>query len=203
MRGSQEVALCFLTMLYRTNSRLVSKDEKPGWTSVDAILFCAIDQQGVVRRGAAEPVPRCYVPRVAARAAVTEDFLTTHSQNEAEFVIVGMAAFAEDSIRNSEEQQFRRPVSQDADPRGRKNIDRAGRGMVDLGFGIGDSGHVGETVPRGIVAGVGALAEKSLPPPGQVGNPQRIPLYNRAVDHLLEGVNQQFGAACVHVPQLR
>src|SRR5260370_30047726 len=159
-------------MLYRTNSRLVSKDEKPGWTSVDVILFCAIDQQCVVRRGAAKPVPHCYVPRVAARPGVAENFLTTDAQDKAKLVIMGVASFAEDSIRNSEEQQFRRPVSQDADPRVRKNIDRAGRGMVDLGFGIGDSGHVGETVPRGIVAGVGALAEKSLPQPEQVGNPQ-------------------------------
>ena len=55
-----------------------------------------------MRSGAAEPVSCRYVACVTTRAGVTEDFLTTDSQNEAELVIVGMAAFANNSVRNGE-----------------------------------------------------------------------------------------------------
>jgi len=80
--------------LYLTHSRFVTEDEKPERPERDAILFGAIDQQGVVRRGAAESVSSCNVARVAAGARVTQDFLIIHSQDKAELVIVGMAAFA-------------------------------------------------------------------------------------------------------------
>jgi hypothetical protein len=94
MRGAQEVVLRFPTRLYRANSRSISKGEKAVWTNVDAILFCAIDQQRVVRPGASEPVSHREVPRIAAGPGVTENFLTVHTQNKAELVIVSMAAFA-------------------------------------------------------------------------------------------------------------
>ena len=53
-----------------------------------------------------------YVTRVAARAGVAQDFLARYAQNEAELVVVGMAAFAEDSVRDREKQQLGGPVSQ-------------------------------------------------------------------------------------------
>src|SRR6266478_3371013 len=152
MRGAQEAALRFCAFVYLTNGRFVSEDEKPERAGDDAVLFCAIYQQSVMRGGAAEPVPCCYVARIAARARVTEDFLTIHSQHETEFVIVGMAAFAKNSIRNGEKQQFSRPVLQDANPGLRKNFDRAGRVRLDPGFGIEDWRSVGETIPRCIIA---------------------------------------------------
>lgn len=125
MRGAQEAAPRFSAFLNLTYSRFVPEHEKPDWAGEDAVLFCAIDQQCVMRGGAAELVSCCYVARVAARAGVTDDFLATQSQNEAELVIVGVAALAKNSIWNSEKQQFSRPVLQDANPGLRKNSNRA------------------------------------------------------------------------------
>ena len=52
VRGTQGVALPISTCLNRADSCIISKDESPAWARVDAILFRAIDQQGVVRRPA-------------------------------------------------------------------------------------------------------------------------------------------------------
>src|SRR6266478_4458792 len=104
--GAQEAPPRFSAFLYLTDGRFVSEDEKPARAGIDAILFRTTDHQSIVRGGAAEPVSCCYVASVAARARVTEDFLTAHSQNEAELIIVGMAAFAEDPVRNGEKQDF-------------------------------------------------------------------------------------------------
>ena len=94
-------------------------------------------------------------------------------------------------------------MSQDPNPRLWKNGNRAYRGKVDLRFRIGDSGGLGEAIPRGIVASDGAFVEEALSQPEQVGNPQRIPLSNWALYHLLEVVYQQFGPTVVAIAHLR
>ena len=125
-RDSSNTAARFSAFLNLTNSRFVPEGEKPDRAGKNVVLFCAIDQQCVMCGGAAESVSCCYVARVAARAGVTDDFLATQSQNEAELVIVGVAALAKNSIWNGEKQQFSRAVLQDTNPGLRQNSDRVG-----------------------------------------------------------------------------
>src|SRR6266478_734055 len=170
VRGTQEVALPISTCLNRANSCIISKDESPAWARVDAILFRAIDQQCVVRCGAAEPVSHCEIPRIAACPGVAENLLSMHAQNKAEFVIVRVASLAKDSVWNSKEQQLRRSMLQDAYSRLRKNFDGASRAKVEPRFGIRSSRPVDETVPRGIVTRARTYVEKPLPQSEQVGH---------------------------------
>src|SRR5258708_5532322 len=170
VRGTQGVALPISTCLNRADSCIISKDESPAWARVDAILFRAIDQQCVVRRGAAEPVSHCEIPRIAARPGVAENFLSMHAQNKAEFVIMRVASLAKNSVWNGKEQQLRRSVLQDTNPRLWKNFAGASRAKVDLRLGLGDLCSVGKTIPRGIVTRARAYAEEPLPQPEQVGH---------------------------------
>jgi len=78
-----------------------------------------------MRCGAAEPVAHRDVSRVTASPTVAKNFLTAHAQNEAEFVIVGVASFTRDAIWNGEEQQFSGPMPQHSNPRVKENFDRA------------------------------------------------------------------------------
>ena len=116
MRGAQKVALRISTSLNGANSCIIPKDESPAWSCGDAILFRAIDQQRVVCCGAAEPVSHCEIPRIAARPGVAEDLLSMHTQNKAEFVIVGVASLARDSVWNNKKQQLCRSMLQDTNP---------------------------------------------------------------------------------------
>ena len=172
MRGAQEAAPRFSAFLNLTYSRFVPEHEKPDWAGEDAVLFCAIDQQCVVRRGTAEPVSYRDVPCVATRPGVAENFLTTDAQDKAKLVIMGVASFAKDSVWNGKKQQVSRPMFQDANPRPWKNFDWTGQARVELSLGIRASSGVAETVPRGIVTGAGAYTEEPLSQTEQVGNLQ-------------------------------
>jgi hypothetical protein len=134
MRSAKKASPCFSTCLYRTNSRFVPQDEETERAGKDAILFRTIDPQSVVRGGAAEPVARCYVARVAARARIAEHFPASHSQNETEFVIVGVAAFAENSVWNREKQNFSGTLFHNPDPGFGENFGWVGEASIEMRF---------------------------------------------------------------------
>ena len=104
-----------------------------------------------------------------------------------------------DSIWNSKKQKVCRRMFQNTDSRLWKNLDWARRARVEPRLGIGSAYGVGETVPRGIVTGAGTYAEQPLAQTEQARKPQLIPLCSRAMNHLLEVVEQQFGATVVAV----
>jgi hypothetical protein len=134
MRGAKKTSPRVSTCFYRTNRRFVSEDEKAHRARKDAILFRAIDPQGVVRGGAAKPVARCDVARVAARPRIAEHFPAPHPQNETEFVIVSVAAFAENSVWNREKQNFSGTLFQNPDPGFGENFSWVGGASIGMRF---------------------------------------------------------------------
>ncbi len=154
-------------------------------------------------RSPAESVSCCYVPRVAASAGVAENFLVIHAQGKAELVIVRVASFAKDSVRNGKKQQFSRPMAKDADPRVRKNCRHGPKAGVGLSLKRCSAIGGGKAIPLGVFDRAAPFIKQALPQTEQIGNAKRVSLGYRGRQHLFHVVQQKFHSTIVTVSYVR